>query len=120
MNEIALENSIKTLSKQIKGLESRIKTLETNIKAYVLKSDLSSGTADLRDSVDSLNAAVQDIETKLQKIVLPEDTRLYLQESEVADFRAHFRQLRALAAEVERSRQAMIRLMSRFNLTNSV
>ena len=74
---------------------------------------------DVNSSITDMNVIVNNLETKLQKISLPGNTRYYLDQSEITDFRNHFRQLRSMMSELEKSRQAFIRLSARYNLTNS-
>jgi len=115
----AIYNSQLTIKKAIASLENRMTTVEGRFSSYVSASDLSSEVSTLSDSISDLNAAITVMETKLQKILLPTDTRYYLETSEISNFRSHFRQLRAFMSEVDRTRQALIKLMARYNLTNS-
>jgi prefoldin subunit 5 len=98
---------------------SRITDLENNAGIYITQSSLQSSMSELEQSIKNMNDTILGIENKLQKINLPEGTRFYLEESEVSDFRNHFRQLRSMMSELDKSRQAFIRLASRYNLTNS-
>lgn len=115
----SLYNSIESLRKTVNGLSERVFDLEEIQGIYVSQSSMQTSLEDMKSSITSLNSAMKAVECKLQKITLPEGTRYYLEESEVTDFRNHFRQLRSMMAELEKSRQAFIRLASRYNLTNS-
>lgn len=115
----SLYNSIEALKKTVNGLSERVVDLEEIQGIYVSQSSLQTSLEDMKASIASLNSAMKAVECKLQKISLPEGTRYYLEESEVTDFRNHFRQLRSMMSELEKSRQAFIRLASRYNLTNS-
>lgn len=115
----SLYNSIESLKKIVNGLSERVVDLEDIQGIYVSQSSLQTSLEDMNSSIAGLNTALKSVECKLQKITLPEGTRYYLEESEVTDFRNHFRQLRSMMAELEKSRQAFIRLASRYNLTNS-
>lgn len=115
----SINNSILALKKTVASLQNDVLSLQADQDIYATKSDLSTEVHELEESLTSVNSSLSSIETKLQKISLPTDTRYYLEESEITSFRNHYRQLRAMMAETEKSRVAMIRLMSRYNLTNS-
>ena len=115
----SLYNAIESLKKLVIANSSRITDLENNAGIYITQSSLQSSVSDLEQSIKNMNDTILGIENKLQKINLPEGTRFYLEESEVSDFRNHFRQSRSMMSELDKSRQAFIRLASRYNLTNS-
>lgn len=114
-----LDNTLRVTRTEMSGLEARIETLEERASIYITNAELQTSLSDINDNISDINTTINTIETQLQRVVLPTDTRYYLQESEISDFRNNFRQLRALMAELERSRAAFIRLASRYNLTNS-
>jgi predicted nucleic acid-binding Zn-ribbon protein len=107
------------MKRSINGIEQRTTDLEQISGIYITESSLQTSLADIQNTVNNMNTALTKLEYKLQKITLPDATRYYLEESEITDFRNHFRQLRSMMSELEKSRQAFIRLASRYNLTNS-
>ena len=115
----SLENSIMTINKALLGLGERMNSLEDGQAIYVSKADLQTVTGALSDQITAMNVALSKVEQKLTKIILPEDTRYYLVSSEITDFRTNFRQLRGMMVELEKTRQAFIKLAARYNLTNS-
>jgi len=117
--EQTLYNSIESMKRVINGLSERVTSLEQIAGIYVTGSTLQTSLKDITDSITDMNKSISTIEDKLQRITLPSETRYYLQESEITDFRTHFRQLRAMMSELDKSRQAFIRLASRYNMTNS-
>ena len=116
----SLYNSIESLKTSINSLSSRVNTLENISGIYVTQSTQDMAIRQVNDTISDLNKSIGDIENRLKKITLPEDTRYYLDESEITNFRKNFRQLRIMMTEVENSRQAMIKLLARYNLTNSI
>ena len=115
----SLNNIQKTQAKQLAGIENRMTDLENKTNIFLTKSDIQNSLNEMTDAIAATNTAINEIEQKLNKIKLPEDTRFFLKESEVSDFRINFRKLRTMMSELERTRQAFIRLAARFNLTNS-
>ena len=114
-----LYNQLQSQMNIINGLSGRITPLESNSGTYISYSSLQSSISELQSNIDSINNTITGIESQLNKITLPSDTRYYLEESEITDFRNHFRQLRAMMSDLEKSRQAFIRLSARYNMTNS-
>ena len=112
-------NTVQAQQGIINGLSTRIATLENAAGIYISQSSLQSSISELQSNIDDINTTLVTIETQLQKITLPSDTRYYLEESEITDFRNHFRQLRTMMGELDKSRQAFIRLAARYNMTNS-
>ena len=115
----ALQNQINSLRARVSDSENIIKDIEDKQSIFVTKSDLFAEIRSIENLVNDINEALATIENKLAKVFLPADTRFFLEESEITDFRNNFRQLRALTADLEKSRQSFIKLASRFNLTNS-
>lgn len=116
----SLSNSIQGIKKNLNGVESRVSDIEKKSNTYITQASLQSSIGEVNANVSSLNDTLSNLEVKLQKVSLPDSTRYYLEESEIADFRNHFRQLRTMMSELEKTRQSFIRLASRFNLTNSL
>lgn len=116
----SLYNSIESMKKSINSLSGRVSDLENISGIYITESTLSTSIRQVNDTISDLNKVIGGIESKLQKITLPEDTKYYLEQSEISNFRKNFRQLRVMMTEVENSRQAMIKLLARYNLTNSI
>ena len=116
---LTLYNSLETVKKNLNGISQRVSDLEKMSGVYITQSSLQTSVEDINQSISDMNITIGSLENKLQKITLPEGTRFYLEESEVTDFRNHFRQLRSMMSELEKSRQAFIRLAARYNLTSS-
>ena len=115
----SLYNSLEQVKKNLNGVTQRVVDLEEISGIYITQASLQTAMRDIQQSITDMNTTIASLENKLQKITLPEGTRFYLEESEITDFRNHFRQLRSMMSELEKSRQAFIRLAARYNLTNS-
>ena len=115
---LTLYNSLETVKKNLNGISQRVSDLEKMSGVYITQSSLQTSVEDINQSISDMNITIGSLENKLQKITLPEGTRFYLEESEVTDFRNHFRQLRSMMSELEKSIQAFIRLAARYNITS--
>ena len=115
----ALANAIIGIQNRLDGIEGRLTSLENGVNVYVTASDLETRAVSIENDVADAQSAISQIDEKMVRISLPPDTRYYLEESEITDFRSNFRKLRTFMSDVERSRQSMVRLLARYNLTNS-
>lgn len=115
----SLYNSIESVKKDVSSISTRVTKLESISGIYITNASLQTNLVELQRTIDDMETSILELETKMQKISLPTDTRYYLEESEITDFRNHFRQLRVMMSDVEKSRQAFIKLASRYNMTNS-
>lgn len=115
----SLYNSIESVKKDVSSISTRVTKLESISGIYITNASLQTNLVNLQLAIDDMETSILELETKMQKISLPTDTRYYLEESEITDFRNHFRQLRVMMSDVEKSRQAFIKLASRYNMTNS-
>ncbi len=115
----SIHNTQLSMKKEIEYLKNKLNSLENNLSLYVSNSEMEERLNQITTIMNDYNNVLGSIEEKLGKIILPEDTRYYLETSEITNFRDNFRKLRLMMSDLEKSRTSMIRLMSRYNLTNS-
>lgn len=115
----SLSNGQLKITKDIETLYNKIASLEEGHQIFVSKAELADQLNQITLVMNDYNKVLSDVETKLSKIILPDNTRFYLESSEITQFRDNFRKLRLLMSELDKSREAFIRLASRYNLTNS-
>jgi DNA repair exonuclease SbcCD ATPase subunit len=97
--QLSLE--ITQLRVTVAALQASIVELTQNTNSRVMLSDLSRSETNLNNKIKDLSEMIVKIEEKLAKISLPDDTRYYLGESEIADFRANFNKLLAMLTSFE-------------------
>ena len=86
----------------LKGITIQLERLNTDLSNKANLTDLSRGLEELRELIRSTASTVQVLEQKLSKIILPEDTRLYLAEGEVQSFQSNFNSLKAMMTKFDR------------------
>lgn len=103
------------LTLEIQQLKTQVQTLSATL--YELKQDVNSRVrlSDLARSEERLNQIIKDnselivkLEQKLAKVSLPEDTRYYLSETEIADFRSNFNKLLAMLSSFEQLYKSLV------------
>ncbi len=92
---------LQQLRTTVTGLQVSVAELTQNTNSRVMMSDLVRSETNLDNKIKDLAELISKIEQKLAKISLPDDTRYYLEESEVADFRSNFNKLLAMLTSFE-------------------
>jgi len=93
---MSLETEVYNLKIIVKGLQEKIAQLEADVQARSYSSEIVRATKSLKSLIKDNSKLIDDIEQKLSKINLPEETRYYLSEGEVSQFQANFNKLRAM------------------------
>lgn len=92
---------VQQLRNDVNTLRSQIYELTQNTNSRVKLSDLARSEATLDSKIKDAAELIVTLEEKLGKISLPNDTRYYLEESEVANFRSNFNKLLAMLTSFE-------------------
>ncbi len=92
---------LQQLKTQVITIQSMLAELKQDVNSRTRLSDLSRMSQDLDDQIKGNSELISNIEQKLAKISLPDDTRYYLEETEVADFRSNFNKLLAMMASFD-------------------
>lgn len=92
---------LRQLRIQFDAIVSQFSELQQNVNSRPQLSDLARSEANLKSSIDGNAEMINKIERQLGKVILPEDTRYYLSESEISDFRSNFSKLLAMMAQFE-------------------
>lgn len=97
-----MEAKILNLETQIKGLVTKINNVTTEVNGKTNVVDANRNNADLRALITDNGTLISNVEEKLAKVILPEETRYYLTEGEVTDFQSNFNQLKAMMISFEK------------------
>jgi len=99
----------------IKGFTVQLERFNADLSNKANLTDLTRGLDEIRELIRSTASTVQDLEEKLTKIILPEDTRLYLDEGEVQSFQSNFNALKAMMTKFDKLYKNLVAYQS--NLT---
>lgn len=97
-----LTNENKVMRAQIEALQDLLAELKQDINSRPMLSDIDSSETNLEAQIRDNSTLINQLERQLSKVVLPEDTRYYLSQTEVADFRSNFGKLLAMIASFEK------------------
>jgi uncharacterized protein YukE len=97
-----LENRVINIEKSIKGLTVILEKYGREITSKASSTDLSREVNQLRELISSTAGTVNDLQAKLAKVILPEETRYYLEGNEVESFQSNFNKLKAMMTQFEK------------------
>lgn len=92
---------LRRLRTQFDAIVQQFSELQQNVNSRPRLSDLGRSETSLKALIDSNSESINTLERQIGKVILPEDTRFYLSESEISDFRSNFSKLLAMMAQFE-------------------
>ena len=113
-----LTQEVQQLRSAVTTLQTQLAELNQNTNSRVRLSDLARSETELNSKIQDNSTLIVRIEEQLSKVKLPDDTRYYLEESEVNNFRANFNKLLAMLASYEQLYKNLV-AYSVNNVTNA-
>lgn len=108
-----LNNKINTLKERINELKNNYDVMQATLSICVRKSDLTSESTRLSNDITNMSDVITKLETKLAKVLLPEDTKYYLDEDELKNIRNKIRQMNALIIRLQELEKHVITTLNR-------
>jgi len=97
-----LENKILNLEKKIQGIITTMDRFLAELTTKVSSADLSRTDAQVRELITDLSKVVQTLDSKLAKVILPEESRYYLEGAEVEEFQSNFLKLKSMMIQFDK------------------
>jgi hypothetical protein len=97
-----IENRLNILDTKIKGFSIQLERMSADIANKSNITDMLRNIEELKSLIRDNNIILQTLEEKLSKVILPEQTRLYLDEGEVESFQSNFNTLKAMMTKLDR------------------
>jgi archaellum component FlaC len=107
-----LTNQLTRIEKDIDRLKGQIQGLQSLFGNSVSTSQLNLVDNRVRQLISSNAGLISNVEERLSMVALPKETRYYLQESEIEDFRANFQKLAAMIADVNELYDSLVAYVS--------
>lgn len=108
LNNPELTNQLEIIKKDIASLQTQVKNLEKLYGAAITTSELGLTEKTLKTLINNNGELINELQQKLALVILPNDTRFFLEKSEVEDFRSNFQKLTAMMADVEQLYKDMV------------
>lgn len=96
-----VNNKLEQIEKSLAGIMSILSQMQEDINSRVKLSDVSSIQQEIEAKVRTNAQDISSLQLKLAKVLLPEETRFYLDEGEVSDYQSNFAKLRAMMAKFD-------------------
>ena len=96
-----LVQSVNNLTSKVESMIVAMGAMQKDINSRIRLSDLSRTETEFKSILNDQGKVIVDIEKKLAKITLPEETRYYLTETEVGNFKSDFSKLKAMLVKFE-------------------
>lgn len=103
-----LTTELARIESTLKGMSQSIANLKDDVESKICISDLNRKITSVKDSINTLAKTVSNLENKLSKVYLPDDTRYYLEQTEVADFRNSQTKLLAMMADFDKLYKSLV------------
>lgn len=97
-----LTERLNALESQYQQILLEIQDIGKSLASRVRLSDLSVSEEELKGLIKSNSVLINQLEAKLATVQLPEETKYYLEASEIENFRSNFSKLLAVMANMER------------------
>jgi uncharacterized protein YukE len=102
---------------KLEGFKNQLERMNNDLSNKANLTDLSRGLEELKELIRSTASTVQQLEQRLSKVLLPEETRMYLAEGEVQSFQSNFNALKAMMTKFDKLYKNLVAYNS--NLTQS-
>lgn len=102
LTDAQIQIKLNTLEKDISDIKNALSMMQDDIRSRLHLSELQVASNELRSLITDNSNLIVDIETRLAKILLPEETQYYLEEGDVEAFKSNFSKLKAMMARFER------------------
>jgi len=95
---VSMLNSIRT---EVTTIESSIVALSNKINSAARNDELKTSEKLTRQMIVNQGKLINRMEEKLAMVSLPSDTKHYLEQQEISDFRSTFNKLKAMMVQIE-------------------
>ena len=89
-------------------LTERVKQLEHQLPKYATQGQLKISESNTKNIINQNSILINNIQKQLETISIPDDSRYYLNTTEISDFRTNYQRLIAMIADAERLYQTLI------------
>lgn len=113
-----IEAKLNNIDNKIKGIILRLDNQDITVSGKSTLADLNRMRTELELLIKDQATVLNNLETKLSKVKLPEETRYYLQEGEVKDFQANFNSLKAMMTSFKKMFESLTAYVSNLKTLN--
>jgi hypothetical protein len=108
-----IEARLNNIDVKIEGLTTQLERLNTDLGSKITTADLTRSYDELKELIRTNSITISEMEQKLAKVILPEETRFYLEGSEVSDFQSNFNSLKAMMSKFDKLYKSLVAYASK-------
>ena len=108
MVDQAYVNKLNSFELSLKELTIRVSKIEKDLENYVTQKSVQVYLQDTNNAVEDNSKAIRDLQIQVENIVLPDDTRYYLDQSEVEEFRKNYKIILSMIADIDEKYKALV------------
>lgn len=97
-----IEAKLNSIDARLKGITVVLDRMNTDIASKTNLTDLNRSVEELRELIRANSILINSLEEKLTSVILPEETRYYLSQGEVATFQSNFNALKAMMNKLDK------------------
>ena len=110
-----IESKFESLDTKIKGIVSTIERMSADLSNKTNNANLNRSISELKELIRQNAIAIQDLNNKLSMVILPEQTRMYLDGGEVQSFQSNFNTLKAMMVKFDKLYNNLVAFQSNSN-----
>jgi len=102
LTDSQIQIKLNILEKNISDISNLLSIMQDDINSRIHLSELSASAVELKSLISDNSNLIVNLQTRLAKVLLPDETRYYLEEGDVTSFKTNVSQLKAMMARFER------------------
>lgn len=101
LTDAQISAKLNAMESQISDLQDTIATMQDDIDSRLQLSELQTTSLELQELIRDNANAINSLQRRLAKILLPDETRYYLEAGDVETFKSNFSKLKAMMSKFE-------------------
>jgi hypothetical protein len=110
-----IETKFESLNTKVRALTTQLDVLNNDLINKVNTTDMLRSLEEIKDLIRTQATTIGEIEERLSKIILPEETRYYLEEGEVDSYQANINTLKAMMVKFDKLYKNLVAYQSNIN-----
>ena len=102
LTDAQISAKLNEMERDISGINKALGVMQDNINSRLHLSELQTTSLELQGLIRDNAEVITDLQERLAKVALPDDTRYYLEESDLEAFKHNFSKMKAMLSRFER------------------
>ena len=102
LTDAQIASKLNILERSVANIQNTLSQMQDDIDARLHLSELNTTAQELQSLIRDNAELIVENQTRLSKVLLPDETRYYLEEGDVEAFKSNFGKMKAMLARFER------------------